>query len=225
MQNDSDELRVYDIDNNRLKLAFVWRSQAPGELRQQPEGDHPAFLFRWQGANDFDNNGKVEVVGAFERVTLASAPFPVPVLLSWDEGANRYHLSPLLTTAPPLPPTSGVDPSVVSGYVRPTIIRNNAQQDRPTLRAFAAAEYDVRRAPRAPLLTAYFVLPSNRPGRPASGYLRYYFLDLQDATPTTLECLAVMTNKDFGGFTGSDSRVLRDRLARAGLRAGGPCTS
>ena len=66
----TDELRIYDTVDGRLREAFRFRVRASG---RQPE---------------------FHVAVASERVTLATGPLPVPVLVAWDRAARRYRPSP-----------------------------------------------------------------------------------------------------------------------------------
>lgn len=92
----SDEVRVYDVAGRKITLGLRFRPQDPGLIRQAPEGDYPAFTFEETKVDDFDLDGRTELVGSFNRITLATGPLPVPVLLGWSSAAGAYRLTPLV---------------------------------------------------------------------------------------------------------------------------------
>jgi hypothetical protein len=188
----SDEIRIYDIEGDKVVRRFRWESQFAGRIRQGPEGDYPPFLFRVQDVKDFDGNGRAEIIGAFERITLASGPFPVPVVISWDDGAGAYRLSPLLRAPPPIvkPPVGG-DYSIYAGHTAQTLLQNAVGDG--AVRAYPVSEYNVSSGPRAPVLAAGFLIDAGV-GPAAGRYeLRAWFLDLQTSEARAVECFPEMS--------------------------------
>jgi hypothetical protein len=144
-----------------------------------------AFLFRLHSVADYDRNGKKEIVGAFERFTLATGPLPVPVLISWNDGAQSYSVEPLTPEPPDLLRPRGLDPVVQDGYIAPTVIRDRHSGQR--MLGHGVDEFEIAHAPTAPtLLTAY--LEQTREG-PVSRYeVKGYWIDLQAGTPLLVGC-------------------------------------
>lgn len=184
----SDEIRIYDVDDGRLHLRFRFRPQAPGTVRQLPEGDYPGFLFRPLTVEDVDRNDKPELLGAFERYTLASGPLPVPVVVLWDEGALKYRISPLVQEAPRLaPPRGGIDRSIQDAYREPTRIEDETSSR--VLAGYAVDQFVVTRRHLPPLLgLAYADFPSAL-GEVMRWQIKGSFLDFQAPVPRVVPCI------------------------------------
>lgn len=183
----SDEIRVYDLVDGRLTLRFRFLPQGPGQIRQLPEGDYPTFRFRATPPKDRDGDGRPELIGSFDRVTLASGPYPVPVSLSWDDGAQRYQLTPLI----PNPPEIGVPRSharLLGGYTEATLIKD--RYSGAILRGHAVDAYWLfGRQPDVIVAAAYsdpVAATSNRAGY----YVQAWLLDFQAGPPMALECFS-----------------------------------
>jgi hypothetical protein len=181
----SDDVRIYDEVSGELRLRFRFQPQNPGEVLQAPDGDMPSFVFRLGSIADLDENGKVEVFGSFERISLASGPFPVPVIIAWDEGQQRYRLSALIPEPPQLLPPDRLPRAVLDGYLKATEIHN--QHTEQVVSAHAADTFVVTKAPRAPVLVASYS-QQTRFGYGGRDELKAWFLDLQSPTPRFLEC-------------------------------------
>ena len=181
----SDDIRIYDEVDGRLRLRFRFQPQNPGEVAQRPDGDLPGFLLRVGGVADYDKNGELEIVGALERNSLASGPFPVPVIIVWDEADGRYRIHALIPEPPDLRPPRDLPRVALEGYVKPTEIRN--QHSDQVLRGHAVDEFTVVPAPGAPVLVAAYAEQTIR-GYGGRHELKGWLLDLQPRTPRFLAC-------------------------------------
>lgn len=137
----SDEIRIYDSTDDGYRLAFRFLPQGPGQVRQLPEGDWPGFRFRASPVTDIDGDGRPEIVGTFERVTLASGPMPTPVLISWDDGEQRYRLAPLIQDPPRLSDSTAAQRAQFTGYTRPTILQDRYSNNK--VLAYATDHYKI----------------------------------------------------------------------------------
>lgn len=181
----SDEVRIYDDVDGELRLRFRFQAQGPGEIVQRPEGDMPSFIFRLRTIDDFDRNGESEVVGLFERNTLASGPLPVPVIITWDEGDARYRIHSLVPEAPRLQPPKDIDPVVLEGYTKPTELHNQHAQH--LLLGYAVDEFAVVTTKRAPVVIAAYAEQTSQ-GFGGRYELKGWFMDLQAPTPDFYVC-------------------------------------
>jgi hypothetical protein len=203
----SDEIRIYDVAEGRLREAFRFLPQGAGQIKQLPEGDRPQFHFIAQAPADLDGDGRPEVIGAFERVTLATAPLPAPVVLAWDGGARRYRLSPLIARAPGLHASNRRERAALEGYTKPTIIVDRYSRRR--VHAYAIDTYKVIRSrPYALLVGGYLDQEAL-----ISGHERYklqaWTLDLQNGAVETSACFGSPVT--LSGRVGND---LASALAR-----------
>jgi hypothetical protein len=183
----SDEIRIYDTIDGRLHLAFRFLPQGQGQIRQAPEGDWPSFRFRASPIVDLDGDGRPELVGTFERVTLASGPMPSPVLISWDDGTQHYRLAPLISERPQLSARGAIDRSQLAGYTQPTVLQDRYTREK--IYAYAVDHYKIiRNQPDAYLVAAYL-----DPASMTSSRVRYeiqaWTLDLPSGALETLACL------------------------------------
>jgi hypothetical protein len=154
----SDEVRIYDEIDGRLTAAFRFHPQNFGAIEQGPEGNAPGFGFRLIDIVDLDRDGVSEILGAFDRLTFASGPFPVPVLISWDDEASTYRLEPLLDQPPSLRLPPGMPSTALAGYDEPTEIHN--QLSSTVVRGYPADVVAVRHALKGPVLLAGYPEPS-----------------------------------------------------------------
>ncbi len=106
------ELRIYDEEDGWLRLRFRFR---PG-YREAPEGTtlaadyrNGAELYGLQrpGVLDVDRDGHSELLATYETF-LPEGMFPaallaikVPVVVAWDDSAQRYAISPALPAVQP----------------------------------------------------------------------------------------------------------------------------
>lgn len=183
----SDEVRVYDLVQGRLSLRFRFLPQGPGQVRQLPEGDYPTFRFRATPPRDRDGDGRPELVGSFDRVTLASGPYPVPVSLSWDDGAQRYQLAPLIPNPPKIRVPEG-QARLLGGYTHATTIKD--RYSGAILRGHAVDAFGLfGREPDVIVAAAYadpVAVAANRAGY----YVQAWLLDFQAGPPVALECFS-----------------------------------
>ena len=209
----SDELRIYDDDDGELRLRFRLQAQNPGEVIQRPEGDYPGFLFRLAALDDFDGNGKAEIVGAFERYTLATGPLPVPVLIAWDDGAGSYRMSPLTPRPPDLTPPPGVDRTALDGYLQPTMIYNQHSED--VFSGYAVDDFLFTRARKAPVFAAAYLDPSALVTGSTMYKVKTWFVDMSTERPEFIECERAHL------FVSATSSVnLRDQIRARAIRRG-----
>lgn len=100
----SDEVRIYDIVDDRLQLDLRFH---PGPETGRPNLNPPEalpFLFAVRLIKDFDEDGEPEVLGAFYSLFMEPA-LPRPVLLS-KAGETNYGIEPLTNAFSPGPPRS-----------------------------------------------------------------------------------------------------------------------
>lgn len=183
----SDQLRVYDVRGGRLRLAFRFLPQSAGQVRQLPEGDHPDFRFHVVEQLDINHDGQRELVGEFRRDTLASGPYPVPVVLAWDAETAEYRLSPLVPHAPALERGPAGASSSRTGFTRATVIRDRFSG--ALLLGHAVDGYRLMLRQPDPLLLGLFTVDegSTRP----TGEVKAWTLDLQSGSIETTECGAL----------------------------------
>jgi hypothetical protein len=182
----SDEIRIYDVQGADLVHRFTFRPQDAGTVRQEPEGDHPAFQFRIYAVKDYDKNGKPEIVGAFERFTLATGALPVPVVVAWDEGESEYRIEPLIRKAPHLRPDVGVGLSSQAAYTRPTPIRD--QLSGKVVRGYATDVYELRTGSRAAILSAGYAAMNSSASGPLGYAVLGWWIDFQTPIPAPTAC-------------------------------------
>ena len=205
----SDEVRVYDGVVGRLVLRMRFQPQNFGEVQQGPDGDSPGYRFRVADIADLDKNGTAEVLGSFERISFASGPLPLPVLISWDEEASRYRLDALLTQPPDLRVPQELTPAALAGYRKPSVVRD--QFSKTKLTGYPADIVEVRQALRGPVVLAGY------PEQSAVGFTGRYeakgwFLDLGGRTPQLTECTPPKRHRLVRVPTPAD---VPDALARA----------
>lgn len=210
----SDEVRIYDVDDGRVRLSFRFLPQSSGQIRQLPEGDYPSFHFRVVSQTDLTGSGSRELVGAFERVTLATGPMPVPVLIAWDPEAHKFRMSPLIPKPPDLSPLGAKARAAMAGFTRPTTIRDRHSD--ATTRGYAADAFRVWPRRTSPAVTAFYVDPSTM----TRGQVSAWTLDAQNGSIESISC---QTMKLAGGLVyrigGTDWNKL---LASAGLHGFAP---
>lgn len=150
----SDEVRVYDVRDGRLRLA----------LRFQPKGTGPtAAEWRELGAGaplaaDYDKDGSNEVIAGYAIPAQATEAF-VPFAIDWNNG--RYRLLSLTPDKPDLS-RRGLQPSALTfrrqAYREPRTFANAVGG---RFRALEVSGYRVQtfalvEEPRRLLLTGYF---------------------------------------------------------------------
>ncbi|HEX8743945.1 MAG TPA: hypothetical protein VF712_12500 [Thermoleophilaceae bacterium] len=181
----SDEIRVYDDVDGRLELRIRFHPQNFGEVQQGPDGDAPGYQFRLLSIADLDKNGTAEILGSFDRISNASGPFPLPVLISWDEDVSRYRMDALFTQPPDLRVPRGLPAAALDGYRKPSVVRD--QFSDTELTGYPADVVEVRQALRGPVVLAGYAEQS-----PVGFSGRYeakgWFLDLKGGAPRLTEC-------------------------------------
>lgn len=183
----SDELRVYDVHGQQLTASFDFLPQAPGEIRQLPEGDHPAFHIAFAAPADIDNDGHSELLGEFLRQTMASGPYPVPFLLHWDPHVGRFLVEPLITE----PPDLRGRPRLLTGYTKPTVIRDRITKQR--VLGYATDQFLIMRKGPQPVLVAAYATSSFSGHSGAE--LKMWSLDLQSGHVETQACDGIFGQK------------------------------
>lgn len=123
MTQGSDQLRLYDVSGGylRLRLQFQprtgnrgWSDGISVPLGKMRSGfwdyglEHLRLL-------DLFGNGEHELVGDYSAISAASTgsgPYELPVVMFWDDIAQRYRIIPLLSGAPGREPGFSLDPGV-----------------------------------------------------------------------------------------------------------------
>ena len=177
----SDEVRIYDITEQGLEFRLDFLPQGQGQIAQFPTGDSPNFHFVAQPPVDVDGDNTAELIGAFERQSLASGPLPVPVLISRDPARSGYRIGGMVREAPKL---AWKD----RGFTEPTQIKDRIGET--TLRAYAVDAFAVL-PDRG---EAVFVAAYRDPRASPSGGTRYEFkvasMNLQRGQLEVVECSA-----------------------------------
>jgi hypothetical protein len=150
----SDELRIYDIAHGRLREAFRFLPQGALHVPYLQENDHPAFHLVVDQPADIDGDGRPEVVAALERVTRATGPPTLPMLVAWDATGRQYRLSPLNVQPAKVRPSSTGSRAEPEATTKPTVT-----VDRDGTRRSSGGSIDaysiVRSHPYAVLLGGY----------------------------------------------------------------------
>ena len=137
----SDELRIYDNVDGRLREAFRLLVRGARQTGRSRTGGRPRFHVGIEPR-------VAEAVGASELVTLAAGPLPVPVRVAWDHTARRYRPAPL-SVQPPRPRRRRR-----YGYTPPPVFVDRSSARR--VDGYAVDTYEiVRHRPFAALLGGY----------------------------------------------------------------------
>ena len=106
---ESDEVRVYDVIDDRLTLAFEFQPQFEGPVPIE----FPAS-FRYEGDMDIDGDGEHELVGSFVRFSVdagtaeyGTGEFDAPVIIWWNSLTDEYELAAVPIGRPPRWSTQG----------------------------------------------------------------------------------------------------------------------
>lgn len=181
----SAEVRIYDEADGRLDLRMRFHPQNHGQVEQGPDGDAPGFQFRIIDIDDFDKNGTVEIVAAFDRISFATGSLPIPVIVSWDSEDAAYDIHPLLTQPPRLRVSSRLASAAYAGYSKPTLVQDQLSDKRLT--GYPADVIAVRQGLRGPILMAAYPELSER-GFTGRYEAKGWFLDLSGGSPRLARC-------------------------------------
>ncbi|MGH2959094.1 MAG: hypothetical protein ACRDKE_05775, partial [Solirubrobacterales bacterium] len=181
----SDELRVYNVDDGRVHFEYQFLPQSLGQVRQLPEGDFPYFRFRLVQQTDLDGNAQNELVGVFERGTLATGPQPVPVVLAWDPHSQKYSLSPLIPKPPELKGFSKNARNEARGFRHPTTIDDRLSST--VLKGYGADAYSIYQRSPSPVLMALYMDLSTM-GGDLQAEVAAWTLDIQNGNVEAFSC-------------------------------------
>lgn len=181
----SDELRVYNVDGGRVRFEYQFLPQSLGQVRQLPEGDFPYFKFRPVQQTDLDGNRQNELVGMFERGTLATGPQPVPVVLAWDPHSKKYSLSPLIPKPPELKGFSENAHNEARGFRHPTVIDDRLSST--VLKGYGADAYRIFQRSPSPVLMALYMDPATM-GGDLRAEVAAWTLDIQNGNVEAFPC-------------------------------------
>ena len=122
----SDELRVYDVVDGRLKLMLDYQphtlrrgSPSPAAVVQQARRLTPPFDLGVEGlrAVDIYGNGEHELVADYNQLPFVGGN-KFPIVVAWDDVAQRYRLQALIASRPTAAPNFGRPQSQIgSPYV------------------------------------------------------------------------------------------------------------
>jgi hypothetical protein len=183
----SDELRIYDLDDDRFRLSYRFRPQS----RPGPDGAPPlTYHFRVHAVADLDADGADEILGSWHDDTER------PVLISWDDIDEEYRLDPLVS--PELPPGEYYNvsrPSLVAArdhlaaQQRLRYLRAERLEDvhDPTagFRSYALEDFfAVRDAEAAVILVGAYIVD----GEPMTGELEARSLGFEKPRATAVRC-------------------------------------
>jgi len=177
----SDEVRVYDPTMHAMQLTARFLPQGSGQVPQLPDGDMPSFHFTPLRVADLDGDGRQEVVGTFDRQTLASGPYGVPVVWASDEGSGAIRLSPLINSTPHLKVPHRAN-AAFGGFLKPTVIKDRFTTS--VLRGYGTSVAGVIVRPSRSLLIAGFLDPLRASRYEARGWT----IDLEGGVAETAEC-------------------------------------
>jgi hypothetical protein len=195
----SDDLRIYDVKDGTLRLEFQFRPTNP--RRGEPG---LAYQFRLEAVKDLDGNDRPEILGSYTTLFMGAA-VPRPVVVVWDEGAQRYRIAPLLASAPRF--NYRGDPGVYGDVARSLYQEAANLTDRLndiSISAYGTEEFGVR-AGAFPLLIAAFVVAAPSHADPPVYEIKGWRLDFQRPQPQVSECQpldagAVLTKPPRTGF-------------------------
>ena len=193
----SDELRIYDVSDGRLRLKLRFR---PKPIKSGDE-QHPSGLVKLGAgaalATDYDDDGSNELIAGYSIPAEATQAF-VPFGIDWEDG--RYQLVSLVPQRPRLS-DRGLTAKAVA-------FRHEAYEERRTfqneirdrsfrhlaLTGFRVQAFAYVEKPRTRLLTGYFAMdPETSPKRVVelhAGQFRTGALAVQPCTPTYAACQA-----------------------------------
>jgi hypothetical protein len=93
-QAPSDELRIYDVIDEKLVRRFTFRSTS---------GEGVSYSLTPVTAEDIDANGSLELIVPTSR-DFANSRFHSPYLIHWDAREDRYEANAVLGKGKPWPP-------------------------------------------------------------------------------------------------------------------------
>lgn len=163
----SDEVRLYDYVDGRLRLAF----------RFQPKRDPTPYRFHLAAVGHLDNTDRQEVLGQYMR-QYVEGTFPYPVVIMWDETVGAYRLRALL------PQPSGLlhaaDAGVWGRLARKRYARHWLRDTKSStsISAFGADFVAVQTRP-FPILAAAFTLRAECYACPHLSEVRAWRVDFQ----------------------------------------------
>jgi hypothetical protein len=193
----SDELRIYDVSDGRLRLKLRFRPK-PIESGDQK---HPSALVKLGAgaslATDYDEDGSNEVVAGYAIPAEATQAF-VPFGIDWEDGGYR------LVSLEPNPPKlsdRGLTAKAVAfrdeAYEQRRTFENEVREQsfgRLSLTGFRVQAFAFVEKPRTRLLTGYFAVdPGTSPKRVVelhAGQFRSGSLAVLPCTPTYAACQA-----------------------------------
>jgi hypothetical protein len=137
----SDELRIYEVVDGLLQLRFDSEPLTGGErgpLYVQPQEQQRTAQIDYGLKNlqavDLFGNGEQELIADYEQLSLGAFE-QLPIIVAWDDLAQRYRLTPVLTEPPPL--AAGYPPDASQGAAY--LMRDT--RTRTPLRMWAVAGY------------------------------------------------------------------------------------
>jgi hypothetical protein len=186
-----DEIRIYDVDNSgTLKLKFRFRPRMGGK--------DPPWIFRLDAVQDFDENGRPEIVGAWEQLFM-SPTWPRPVVIGWNDAHSRYEIDPILDASSrgafqsnrpilrPARPRGGFASFARRVYVKPTEIRN--VYDKTTLEAYAVEDFAIERVGFGAIMGAIFITRGGAHADAVPDEVLEWNVGFELAKPQVLQCL------------------------------------
>jgi hypothetical protein len=197
----SDELRIYDIEKGRIRLAFDF----------QPENPQAApYEFQLVAVKDFDRNDRPEILGSYTTAFMNFA-VPHPVIIVWDEAAQKYRVEPLLSSPPKLTyrgDAGGFGQIVLEFYRKPAELVD--PKTKIALRAYGTHDFAISTR-RFTSLIAGFIVYADAHSSPIPPLfeIHEWRLNFQLPTPQVSECVPL------------DGKPVRTKPPRAGFVDGG----
>jgi hypothetical protein len=158
----ADELRIYDIDGSRLKLAFRFRPLIKGSVDDPHVDEPPTFALQLTDAGDIDGNGTSEAMLQLIDDVFGLGWIVRPLMLVWDFEKKHYSVVPILSPAT----TGRRGPQLARKGDLPFLLFYKAPwpiidaHSRSRFVTFAAGAFAVRGSQEGPLFAAAFDLSS-----------------------------------------------------------------
>ncbi len=160
----SDELRIYDVVDGFLRLRLDFQphtaTRASSDAEAVPlsiQASGAGFDYGLEGlrVRDLFNNGEDELIGDYSQLPLGVG-VKLPILVSWDDIAQRYRLHAMLTQRPSRVPQFRLGGDVGTPY----LLRDTSTGI--VLRAWPVTEYLV--APAGGSSSAWLVFADDAAG-------------------------------------------------------------
>ena len=140
----SDEVRIYDDVDGRLRLRFdfrprtgdAWISLDTTAAVQQRRAPVAYWMTHRPIVADVNGDGTRELLLAYRAGAISALAFRIPLSVAWDDRRQEYVLSAVLRSRPP----ERNPDTIMPAFRRAFMIRNAIHPGRSPLRAYAVSE-------------------------------------------------------------------------------------